>query len=285
MWLKKKIFSNYYIYNYKKKLNKNFSMYMKCNSCFDFFLKNEIKNNFNVCLNCNFHFNINARKMLNHFLDKYGKVEIFKNIISFDITNFIDVYKYKDRLEINRKKSNVNEALIVIVGKLKNIPVVSCSFEFNFMGGSMGTAVGERFVNAVDFCLEKRYPLICFSKSGGARMQESIMSLMQMPKTVFAIKKLHNSLIPYISILTNPCTGGVSASIATLGDINIAEPGALIGFAGPKVIEKTIKEKNASFFQKSEFLLKNGMLDMIVNRNDLRNKVSNILNIILKYKH
>jgi acetyl-CoA carboxylase carboxyl transferase subunit beta len=204
-------------------------------------------------------------------------VEIGAGITPLDKLKFRDTKKYKDRLSQAQKQTTEQDALVVIMGQLKDIPLVACAFEFEFMGGSMGAVVGERFVRAVDTAIQHHIPLICFAASGGARMQEAILSLMQMAKTAAALSALNARNIPYISVMTDPTMGGVSASLATLGDINIAEPGALIGFAGPRVIEQTVRETLPEGFQRSEFLLEHGNIDMIVDRRYMRDRVASML--------
>jgi len=223
---------------------------------------------------------ISARRRLEVFLDADSVTEIGGELEPVDILKFRDSRKYRDRLTQSQKTTGEKDALIAVEGMLKGSPVVVGAFEFSFMGGSMGSVVGERFVRAVNICIEKRIPLICFSASGGARMQEALFSLMQMAKTSAALARLSESGIPYISVLTDPTMGGVSASLAMLGDIQIAEPNALIGFAGPRVIEQTVRETLPEGFQRSEFLLEHGAIDMIVDRRDLRDRISDLLVIL-----
>ncbi len=220
---------------------------------------------------------IRARARLEYFLDPEPRVEIGAGITPVDKLKFRDTKKYKDRLSQAQKQTGEQDALIVMMGQLKDIPLVVCAFEFEFMGGSMGSVVGERFVRAVEAAIEHHIPLVCFSASGGARMQEAILSLMQMAKTSAALGLLSEKNIPYISVMTDPTMGGVSASLATLGDINLAEPGALIGFAGPRVIEQTVRETLPEGFQRSEFLLEHGVIDMIVDRREMRDRVASLL--------
>jgi acetyl-CoA carboxylase carboxyl transferase subunit beta len=223
---------------------------------------------------------IRARVRLGYFLDEENREEIATDVKSIDILKFRDTKKYKDRLSQSQKKTGENDALIAMSGKLKGLPVVVCAFEFGFMGGSMGSVVGEKFIRAVDVAIDQNAPLVCFSTSGGARMQEALFSLMQMAKTSAALAMLRKNKLPYISVMTDPTMGGVSASLATLGDINIAEPNALIGFAGPRVIEQTVREILPEGFQRSEFLLEHGDIDMIVDRRELRDRISNILSLL-----
>jgi acetyl-CoA carboxylase carboxyl transferase subunit beta len=223
---------------------------------------------------------IGARARIDLFLDPEPRVEIGSEIKPVDKLRFRDSKKYKDRLTQAQKQTKEKDALIVFMGQVRGLPLVVAAFEFNFMAGSMGAVVGEKFVLAAEAAIENEIPLVCFSASGGARMQEAILSLMQMAKTSSALAKLAARELPYLSVLTNPTMGGVSASLATLGDINIAEPNALIGFAGPRVIEQTVRETLPEDFQKSEFLLEHGDIDMIVDRREMREKISSILSIL-----
>jgi acetyl-CoA carboxylase carboxyl transferase subunit beta len=223
---------------------------------------------------------IGARSRLESFLDEESRKEIGSNIHPIDILKFRDIKRYKDRLSQAKKNTSENEALVVISGNLKGLPLVACAFEFSFMGGSMGSVVGEKFVLAVEKAIELNASLVCFSSSGGARMQEALFSLMQMAKTAAALAIFRKHKLPFISVMTNPTTGGVSASLASLGDINIAEPHALIGFAGPRVIEQTVREKLPDGFQRSEFLLEHGDIDMIIDRRQLRTRISEIISIL-----
>jgi acetyl-CoA carboxylase carboxyl transferase subunit beta len=215
------------------------------------------------------------------FLDEKSSLEIGSDLEPVDALKFRDSKKYKDRLSLAQKETGEKDALIAMQGTLHDIPVVAAAFEFRFMGGSMGAVVGERFIRAANVCLQERRPLICFSASGGARMQEALFSLMQMAKTSAALAKLSEAGIPYISVLTDPTMGGVSASFAMLGDINIAEPKALIGFAGPRVIEQTVRETLPEGFQRSEFLLEHGAIDIIVDRREMREKIASLLSMLL----
>ena len=252
-------------------------VWVNCPECKSHLYKAEIERNLFVCVKCNHHMRIGARDRLNQFLDKDSHHELFSKITSVDPFNFKDTKKYKDRLIESKKASGENNALLVMEGTLSQIGVVVCAFEFKFLGGSMGSAVGEKFVRAVDRSINKNAPLICFSSSGGARMQEAFLSLMQLAKTTSALVDLAAARIPYISVLTDPTTGGVSASIAMLGDINIAEPGALIGFAGPRVIQQTVGEQLPEDFQRSQFLLEKGALDMIVDRREMRETITGLI--------
>ncbi|MFT5396083.1 MAG: acetyl-CoA carboxylase carboxyl transferase subunit beta [Gammaproteobacteria bacterium] len=255
-------------------------VWTKCQECNAVLYRAELDRNNEVCPKCDHHMRISARVRLETFLDSDNRVEIGADVTPVDILKFRDNKKYKDRINQAQKKTGEDDALVVMTGKLKGLPVVACAFEFNFMGGSMGSVVGERFVLAVESAIEMNASLICFSTSGGARMQEALFSLMQMAKTAAAIAILRNKGLPYISVLTDPTMGGVSASLATLGDINIAEPNALIGFAGPRVIEQTVRETLPAGFQRSEFLLENGDIDMIVDRRELRDRISKLLSML-----
>ncbi len=252
-------------------------IWTKCSSCQAVLYKTDLEKQLEVCPKCDHHMRINARKRIDAFLDEKGRKEIGADLEPQDILKFKDSKRYKDRISAAQKSTNEKDALIVMQGKLKGMPVVVASFEFAFMGGSMASVVGARFVKAVEACLEHNMPLICFSASGGARMQEALMSLMQMAKTSAALAKLSKKGLPYISVLTDPTMGGVSASLAMLGDINVAEPKALIGFAGPRVIEQTVRETLPEGFQRSEFLLDKGAIDMIVDRRQMRDKLHGVL--------
>lgn len=249
----------------------------KCPSCEAALYKPELEKNLDVCPKCNYHMRINARTRLDIFLDKEGREEIAADLEPVDRIKFRDSKKYKDRLTAAQKLTGEKDALVAISGTLEGMPVVAAAFEFAFMGGSMGAIVGERFVRAANVALEQRCPLICFSASGGARMQEGLISLMQMAKTSAVIARLREEGIPFVSALTDPVYGGVSASLAMLGDIIVAEPKALIGFAGPRVIEQTVREKLPEGFQRSEFLLEHGAIDMIISREELRPRVASVL--------
>lgn len=252
-------------------------VWSKCPECCAFLFGVELDRNCYVCPKCDYHMRLTARKRLDLFLDKEGQEEIAAHIVPVDRLKFKDTKKYKDRLVAAQKATGEKDALVVMQGKLKGAPIVACAFEFSFIGGSMGTTVGEKFVQAVNACIMQRIPLVCFATSGGARMQESLLSLMQMGKTSTALGRLHELGVPYISVMVDPCTGGVSASLAMLGDINIAEPKALIGFAGPKVIEQTVRETLPEGFQRSEFLLEKGSIDMIIDRRALRDNIAGLL--------
>lgn len=252
----------------------------KCTNCSAVLYRSDLERNLWVCSKCNHHMRIGARTRLLAFLDDTPQEEIAAEIEPRDFLKFRDSKKYKDRLGAAQKNTSEKEALIVIKGRLKKLPVVAAAFEFNFIGGSMGSVVGERFLRGARQALDDEIPLVCFSTSGGARMQEALTSLFQMAKTSAVLGRMRTRRIPFISVLTDPTMGGVSASLAMLGDINIAEPRALIGFAGPRVIEQTVREKLPEGFQRSEFLLEHGALDMIVNRKDMRDQVHKILCIL-----
>ena len=258
-------------------------VWTKCAKCNAVLYRAELERNLEVCPKCSHHMRISARARLDQFLDPEPRVEIGADIKPVDKLKFRDTKKYKDRLSQAQKQTGEEDALVVIMGQLHDIAVVACAFEFDFMGGSMGSVVGERFVRAVDAAIQHNIPLVCFSSSGGARMQEAIFSLMQMAKTSAALAMLQDKKLPYISVMTDPTMGGVSASLATLGDINIAEPGALIGFAGPRVIEQTVRETLPEGFQRSEFLLEHGVIDMIVDRREMRNRIVSILAKLIHY--
>ena len=255
-------------------------LWIKCPSCNAILYRSELDRNFAVCPKCSHHMRLSARKRLHAFLDPGNRNEIGESLVSVDVLKFKDSKKYKDRLSQAQKSSGEKDALIVVAGKLDGQPIVAAAFNFEFMGGSMGSVVGERFVRGVNHCLANRIPLIVFCASGGARMQESLLSLFQMAKTSAALAALSEAGIPFISVMTDPTMGGVSASLAMLGDINIGEPGALIGFAGPRVIEQTVREKLPEGFQRSEFLLEHGALDMIVDRREMRETVASLLALL-----
>ncbi|MDQ7073773.1 MAG: acetyl-CoA carboxylase, carboxyltransferase subunit beta [Gammaproteobacteria bacterium] len=255
-------------------------VWTKCPSCSSVLYRAELERNMDVCPKCNHHMRIGARMRLNHFLDAEERLEIGQNLHPVDALKFRDSKKYKDRISIAQKKTGESDALIVIKGSVEGVPVVAAAFEFAFMGGSMGSVVGARFLKAVEMCIVENIPLVCFSASGGARMQEALFSLMQMAKTSAALNKLAKRGLPYISVLTDPTMGGVSASFAMLGDIHVAEPKALIGFAGPRVIEQTVRETLPEGFQRSEFLQEHGAIDLIVDRRDMRNRIASLLAIM-----
>ncbi|WP_082806136.1 acetyl-CoA carboxylase, carboxyltransferase subunit beta [Marichromatium gracile] len=255
-------------------------VWAKCPGCQAILYRAELERNLEVCPKCNHHNRLTARKRLEAFLDPDSREEIGAELESLDPLKFKDLKKYKDRIAQAQKQSGEREALITMRGELKGEPIVASAFEFKFMGGSMGSVVGERFVRGVEAAIEQSSPYVCFSASGGARMQESLFSLMQMAKTSAALGRMRERGLPFVSVLTDPTMGGVSASLAMLGDINIAEPGALIGFAGPRVIEQTVHEKLPEGFQRSEFLLEKGAIDMILDRRDLRERLADLLAIL-----
>ena len=252
-------------------------VWTKCDACDQVLYRAELERNLNVCPKCGHHMRIKARVRLDAFLDPQDRNEIGADLAPTDILKFKDLKRYKDRYTQAQKSTGEKDALVVEKGFLKGIPVVAAAFEFSFMGGSMGSVVGARFCLAVEECIKERRALICFSNSGGARMQESLFSLMQMAKTSAALSRLSKAGLPFISVMCDPTMGGVSASFAMLGDLNIAEPKALIGFAGPRVIEQTVREKLPPGFQRSEFLIEKGAIDMIVRRPEMRLKLASIL--------
>ncbi|WP_446811039.1 acetyl-CoA carboxylase, carboxyltransferase subunit beta [Methylomonas sp. 2BW1-5-20] len=255
-------------------------LWNKCPRCDAILFNAELEKNFSVCPKCDHHLRISARKRLNMFLDEDGRQEIGAGLKPSDPLKFKDSKRYKDRISQAQKQSNENDALVVMKGTLQGAGIVAAAFDFGFMGGSMGSVVGERFVRGVNESLRLGVPFIVFTASGGARMQESLFSLFQMTKTSAALTKLAAAGIPYISFMTDPTMGGVSASLAMLGDINVAEPDALIGFAGPRVIEQTVREKLPEGFQRSEFLQEHGAIDMIIDRREMRDKIASILAIL-----
>ena len=252
-------------------------LWSKCPECNRVLYQDELVRLHYVCPKCDHHLRISARKRLESFLDVEHQFEIAINLQSVDPLKFKDQKKYKDRYSDAQKSTKEKDALVVKKGLLKGIPIVAAAFDFSFMGGSMGSVVGEKFVRAADASIENKHPLVCFSSSGGARMQEGLFSLMQMSKTSLAVKLLSDNKIPFISVLTDPTMGGVSASLAMLGDVQIAEPNARIGFAGARVVEQTVREELPEGFQRSEFLLEKGAIDMIVHRSELRKKIYQIL--------
>lgn len=255
-------------------------VWTKCSSCEQILYRADLERNLFVCPKCDHHNRISGRQRLERLLDKNFE-ELGQEFEPKDVLRFRDSKKYKDRLAAAQKNTGEKDSLVVLKGELKSLPVVACAFEFSFMGGSMASVVGARFVKAVDTCIAEKRALICFSASGGARMQEALFSLMQMAKTSAAIAKLRENGLPFISVLTDPTMGGVSASLAMLGDINIGEPKALIGFAGPRVIEQTVREKLPEGFQRSEFLLEHGALDMIIDRREMRDRLASIIGKLL----
>jgi len=252
-------------------------LWTKCDICTAVLYRPELERNLQVCPKCGHHMRISARNRLEQFLDPGERREIAAKLESVDVLRFKDSKKYKDRVSAAQKKTGETDALVVLAGKLKGADIVTCAFEFGFMGGSMGSVVGEKFARAGQESLRMKAPLVCFSASGGARMQEGVLSLMQMAKTSAVLARMSEEGLPFISVLTHPTTGGVSASLGMLGDINVAEPLAQIGFAGPRVIEQTVREKLPEGFQRSEFLLQKGAIDMIMDRRNMRDELGAIL--------
>lgn len=257
-------------------------VWCKCPSCDSVLYRAELERNLMVCPKCDHHQRIGARDRLESFLDDDERKEIATEVKPVDTLRFKDSKRYRDRITQAQKSTGENDALIAMQGKLNGLPVVAVAFDFSFMGGSMGSVVGEKFVRAAQVALKNNLPLICYSASGGARMQEGLFSLMQMAKTSAILTQLSDAGIPFISVMTDPTMGGVSASLAMLGDINVAEPKALIGFAGPRVIEQTVREKLPEGFQRAEFLLEHGAIDMIVDRRDMRDRLTNVLTMLQK---
>ncbi len=254
-------------------------LWSKCAACSAVLYATDLEKNINVCPKCGHHQRIGARARLDAFLDPEGRFEIGAEVLPVDALKFKDTRKYVERLEDAKKTTGEDDALIVLQGSVKTIPLVAAAFEFEFMGGSMGSVVGERFVRGVHAAIDQRFPFVCYTATGGARMQEGLLSLMQMAKTTAAINQLAERKLPFISVLTDPTMGGVSASFAMLGDVVIAEPKALIGFAGPRVIEQTVREKLPEGFQRAEFLLEKGAIDMIIDRRQMRDRIASLLTL------
>ncbi len=257
-------------------------LWSKCESCEAVLYRTDLEQNLDVCPKCNHHNRVSARARLDYLLDAEGRYEIGYEVMPVDSLKFKDSRRYIERLEEAKKDTEEDDALVVMQGSVKTTPLVAAAFEFGFLGGSMGSVVGERFVRGVHLCLEQKLPLVCFTASGGARMQEGLLSLMQMSKTCAALTQLAAAKLPFISVLTDPTMGGVSASFAMIGDIVLAEPNALIGFAGPRVIEQTMRETLPEGFQRSEFLLQHGAIDFIVDRREMRDKIANLLTLLLR---
>ncbi len=255
-------------------------LWVKCDACETVLYKTDLERNVNVCPKCGHHHRIDARARLNAFLDDEGRYEIGQEVVPVDALKFKDSKKYPERIKEAMESTGETDALVVLGGAVMSIPLVAACFEFDFMGGSMGSVVGERFARGVETAIEQKVPFVCFTATGGARMQEGLLSLMQMAKTNAALTRLAKAKLPYVSVLTDPTMGGVSASFAFVGDVVIAEPKALIGFAGPRVIENTVREKLPEGFQRSEFLLEKGALDMIVDRRELRETVARVLALL-----
>ncbi len=257
-------------------------LWSKCASCEAVLYYSDLENNLNVCPKCNFHNRLGARTRLELLLDPEHRYEIGMEIRPLDSLKFKDGKRYPDRLKAAQEETGEDDALIVMAGSINTVPLVAAAFEFKFMGGSMGSVVGERFVRGVEVAIEQKMPFVVFSASGGARMQEGLLSLMQMAKTTAALTRLAGEGLPFISVLTDPTMGGVSASFAMIGDVVIAEPGALIGFAGPRVIEQTVREVLPEGFQRAEFLLEHGAIDMIVDRRQMRDKLVSLVTLMMK---
>jgi acetyl-CoA carboxylase carboxyl transferase subunit beta len=255
-------------------------LWSKCSSCEAVLYFTDLENNLHVCPKCNFHNRLTARQRLDLFLDPEGRAELASEVLPMDPLKFKDSRKYSERLVEAEKETGETDALVVMQGAVKNVPLIAAAFEFGFLGGSMGAVVGERFVRAVQACCDEELPFVCFTATGGARMQEGLLSLLQMAKTTAALHQLSAAKQPFISVLTDPTMGGVSASFAFIGDVVIAEPGALIGFAGPRVIEQTVHETLPEGFQRSEFLLEKGAIDMIVDRRQLRDRLARLITLL-----
>lgn len=268
--------------NGKQKSSVPEGLWKKCPRCEAVLYRPDLERNQEVCPKCDHHMRITARRRLELFLDADDQQELFTDIEPVDLLKFKDLKKYKDRLSAAQKSTGERDALIVVQGKVMSIDMVVAAFEFGFIGGSMGAVVGEKFVQAVNICIAQRLPLVCFSTSGGARMQEALISLMQMAKTSAALERLRDAGLPFISVLVDPVYGGVSASLAMLGDINIAEPRALVGFTGPDVIRQTVRVKLPEGFQRSEFLLEHGAIDMICHRKDMRDTVAGLVGKLMQ---
>jgi len=257
-------------------------LWIKCEVCEAVLYRADLEKSVNVCPKCAHHNRISARERLDVTLDPEGRYEIGSEVVPVDFLKFVDSRRYTERLEADTQETGESDALVVMQGAIKTIPVVVAAFEFRFMGGSMGSVVGERFVRGVQSAIEQKLPFICFAASGGARMQEGLMSLMQMAKTTAALTQLATDRLPFISVLTDPTMGGVSASFAMLGDVVIAEPGALIGFAGPRVIEQTVKQTLPEGFQRAEFLIEHGAIDMIVDRREMRDRLGSLVTLLMR---
>jgi len=283
-WFKNLVPSTIRTEGSNKKVTVPEGLWNKCPSCNAILYNTELEKNYSVCPKCEYHLRISARTRLNLFLDEQGREEIAKNIKPIDPLKFKDSKKYKDRITQAQKQTKEHDALVVMKGQLHGQDVVVAAFEFSFMGGSMGSVVGEKFVRGINKSIELGIPFVVFTASGGARMQESLFSLFQMAKTSAALTKLSEAGLPYISCMTDPTMGGVSASLAMLGDINVAEPNALIGFAGPRVIEQTVREKLPEGFQRSEFLQEHGAIDMIIDRREMRDRLASILAMLMASK-
>jgi acetyl-CoA carboxylase carboxyl transferase subunit beta len=257
-------------------------LWVKCEVCEAVLYRADLEKSLNVCPKCSHHNRVTSRERLDVTLDPEGRYEIGSEAVPVDFLKFVDSRRYTERLDADATETGETDALIVMQGAIKTIPVVVAAFEFRFMGGSMGSVVGERFVRGVGAAIEQKMPFICFTASGGARMQEGLMSLMQMAKTTASLTQLAQARLPFISVLTDPTMGGVSASFAMIGDVVIAEPGALIGFAGPRVIEQTVKQTLPEGFQRAEFLLDKGAVDMIVDRREMRDRLAELITLLMR---
>ena len=255
-------------------------LWSKCDVCETVLYRADLEKNLSVCPKCSHHMRLTGRERLDGFLDPEGRFEIGAEVLPVDFLKFVDSKRYADRLQAAQAETGEEDALVAMQGAVKNIPVVAVAFEFRFLGGSMGSVVGERFIRAVQTAVEQRMAFICFTASGGARMQEGLMSLMQMAKTTAALTRLAREGLPFVSVLTDPTMGGVSASFAMIGDVVIAEPNALVGFAGPRVIEQTVRQTLPEGFQRAEFLLEHGAIDMIIDRRELRDRVASLLSML-----
>ncbi len=257
-------------------------LWSKCESCEAVLYRSDLEKNFYVCPKCSHHNRISARERLDYLLDREGRYEIGAEVLPVDTLKFKDSRRYTERLQEARNETSEEDALVVMQGSIKTLPVVAAAFEFGFLGGSMGSVVGERFVRGIQVCIEQRLPFVCITATGGARMQEGVLSLLQMAKTCASLTRLSAERLPFLSILTDPTMGGVSASFAMIGDVVLAEPGALIGFAGPRVIEQTVRETLPEGFQRSEFLLEHGAIDMIVDRRGMPDKLAHLITLLSK---
>jgi acetyl-CoA carboxylase carboxyl transferase subunit beta len=257
-------------------------LWVKCEVCEAVLYRADLEKSLNVCPKCSHHSRVTARERLDMTLDAEGRYEIGSEVVPVDFLKFVDSRKYTERLEADSTECGESDALVVMQGAIKTVPAVAAAFEFRFMGGSMGSVVGERFVRGVQSAIEQKMAFVCFTASGGARMQEGLMSLMQMTKTTAALTQLASERLPFISVLTDPTMGGVSASFAMIGDVVLAEPNALIGFAGPRVIEQTVKQTLPEGFQRAEFLLEHGAVDMIVDRRQMRDKLAALITLLMR---
>ena len=257
-------------------------LWSKCESCEAVLYRSDLEKNFYVCPKCSFHNRISARERLDYLLDLEGRYEIGAEVLPVDTLKFKDSRRYTERIQEARDTTDEEDALVVMQGSIKALPLVAAAFEFDFLGGSMGSVVGERFVRGVQVCVEQRLPFVCMTATGGARMQEGVLSLLQMAKTCASLTRLSSERLPFVSVLTDPTMGGVSASFAMIGDVVVAEPGALIGFAGPRVIEQTVRETLPEGFQRAEFLLEHGAIDMIVDRREMRDKLAHLITLLTK---